>query len=272
MIKRNTLTVICFSLLITFLIKTSLFAQDFEVAPVRMDFAVEPGDMESKTITIRNHSNKTQSFVLTLGDIAKDAEGKSLKLPPGTTSRSCANWITVNPSFFELNPNEVMEVEALMQVPASGYSSRWAVIYVKVTREQAASSVDKALATGIIVTPRIAIYVYQSPASNKKYKSVLSNFTEITNSEDSLRTFSVQVDNIGDKRLDSKIYLVISNLETAKERKLEPVKVHLYPDDFRVIELTLPPDIEPGKYSLAAILDYGHRTSLEAVQLQIEIK
>ena len=44
-------------------------AQDFEVAPVKLSFAVEPGGVGTKTVTVRNHDNKRQAFILTMGDV-----------------------------------------------------------------------------------------------------------------------------------------------------------------------------------------------------------
>jgi len=247
-------------------------SQDFEVAPVKLNFAIEPGGIESKTVTLRNHSNKSQAFSLTLGDLRRNEHGQKKNLPAGSTKRSCANWITINPSFLELKPNEAKDIEVMMQVPPNGYSSRWAMIYVKATKEQSSMSVDKIVATGITVSPRISIYVYQSPKSNTKFKAIITNLHETTTDKDTLRTFEATVDNIGDKMLDGKVYLIASNLETAKEQKFEPIRVSVLPDASRIIKLILPTKLSPGSYSLAAILDYGHRTNLEAVQLQIKVE
>lgn len=254
------------------LLKTTVWAQDFEVAPISLNFAVEPGEMESQIVTVRNHGNKPESFVLSLGDMQKNSSGKSVKVAPGTTTRSCADWITLNPSFFELAPNEGKEVEVLMQVPPNGLSSRWGVIYVKTAKEQSALEVDKIVAAGITVSPRIVVNVYQSPGSNAKYFAKISKLVEISNPQDSLRVFNVEVQNTGDKRIDCKLYLVASNLETTAESKTSPVRITMLPDETRIVELKLPANLSPGPYSLAAILDYGHRTNLEAVQMQIDIK
>ncbi len=269
----NVVSGVKWALILTMLLlKTTGWAQDFEVAPITLNFAVEPGEMESQIITVRNHGNKPESFVLALGDTKKNSRGKSIKVAPGTTARSCADWITLNPSFFELAPSEAKEIEVLMQVPPSGESSRWGVIYVKIAREQSALEVDKIVAAGITVSPRIVVNVYQSPASNAKYFAKISKLVEVSNPQDSLRVFNVEIENTGDKRIDCKLYLVASNLETASESKTSPVRITMLPEEIRVVELKLPANLSPGPYSLAAILDYGHRTNLEAVQLQINIK
>ena len=169
-------------------------------------------------------------------------------------------------------PNDAKEVEVLMQVPPNGNTSRWGVIYVRTAREQSALEVDKIVAAGITVSPRIVVNIYQSPGSNANYVAKISNIIETSKPLDSVRVFNVEIENTGDNKIDCKLYLVASNLETTAENKTSPVRITLLPEEKRIVELTLPTDLSPGPYSLAAILDYGHRTNLEAVQMQIDIK
>ena len=77
------------------------FSQDFEVAPAKLNYDCEPGQIQTKTMTVRNHSNEKQQFVLVVGDMKLD----SVKNPktPGPNLKSCKDWLTVNPSFFDLN-------------------------------------------------------------------------------------------------------------------------------------------------------------------------
>lgn len=241
-------------------------AQDFEVAPVKLNFECEPGQIQTKTLTIRNHSNTKQQFALIISDLKLDTNIKS------TIQRSCKDWITLSPSFFEINPNEKTEVKVVMQVPPGESSTRGAMIYVSSTEEQTALGADKQMNSALKVRPRIGVKVVQSPTSNKNYRGSVSNLKESTKANDTLRTFEVTVSNIGDKMLEGKVYLVLSNLETAKEIKELPKKVSLFPGISKSMKLIMPKNCPPGKYSVAAILDYGYNSSLEAVQMNIEVK
>jgi len=249
------------------------FSQDFEVAPVDLAFTVDPGGIETKKITVRNHSNKTQTFTLTMNDVKRDSLGNKQKTAIGNNKRSCAQWMNLNPSFFDLRPNEEKDISVVMQVPSDGFSTRWTMIYVQAAQEQnSVSHADKTVAAGIIITPRIGVKVTQSPKSNVNYKANIQNLHEITVPTDTLRSFEVKVNNLGDKIIDGYVSLVLSNLETAQERKLPPSRVSLLPDESRILTLKLPKDVSKAKYALAAILDYGHGTSLEGVQMSIEVK
>ena len=247
-----------------------LLAQDFEVAPAKLNYDCEAGQIQTKIMTIRNHANDKQQFTLITGDMKIDTV-KNSKSPPQSL-KSCKDWITITPSFFDLNPNEIKEVKVILQVPAGETSTKGAMIYVSATEEQTALGADKQMKSSIKVRPRIAVKVIQSPKSNTNYVGTISDLKEITQKQDTVRSFQVKITNTGDKVLDGKIYLVLSNLETAKEIKERPQKANLFPGLSKNITLLMPKNVPPGKYSLAAILDYGNNSSLEAVQMNIEIK
>ena len=159
-----------------------------------------------------------------------------------------------------------------MQVPPAHSETRWAMIYVTAAEEQTSLSADKQMKAGLKVKPRIVIRVVQSPKSNINFKGALSNLKEVTEAKDTLRTFQVKISNTGDKLIDSKVYLVLSDLQTAKEIKAKPERVTVFPGNIRIVKLTMPANVPSGKYSLAAILDYGNNSTLEAVQMNVEVK
>lgn len=262
---RNFSLIILFYLLPAACCLLPSYGQDFEVAPVKLNYDCEPGQIQTKTMTIRNHANTKQQFVLVISDIKLDSIKSSV-------NKSCKDWLTINPSFFDINPNETMEVKVTMQVPPGQYATRGAMIHVSATEEQTALSADKQMKSAIKVKPRIGVKVVQSPRSNTNYKGAITHLKEITQAKDTVRSFEVKVMNTGDKMIDGKIYIVLSNLETAKEIKQKPQKVSLFPGVSKITTLYMPKNVPPGKYSLAAILDYGNNSTLEAVQMNVEVK
>lgn len=250
----------------------SLFAQDFEVAPVLVSFDANPGEIQTQILTVRNHSNERQKFVLNLSDYIIKEDGTKQSVELGSTNRSVGDWLTINPAFVELNPNEAAEAQLIMTVPRSGFKTRWGMIHVEVAKEQDGSNVDKQLATGVILVPRIVVLIKQSPRSNLNYKGTVSDFKEITKEGDTYRSFEATITNLGDKVLDANVFLAVANLETMAEEQLSSKKVSIYPDQSRKVALTLNMDLNPGQYALAYLMDYGHRSSIEGAQMLIEVK
>ena len=100
----------------------------------------------------------------------------------------------------------------------------------------------------------------------------ISNLNEVSTNKDSTRVFSAVIDNIGDKITNCKVTLLASDMVTAKEIKLDEIKLESYPDTQRNIKLKMNKKLDPGKYALSAILDYGSKTNLEGTQMLIEIQ
>jgi len=255
-----------------FLAFSGINAQDFEVAPVLISFDANPGEIQTRTLTIRNHSNERQKFILNLNDYTFNEEGGKLATEAGSTSRTLAEWLTINPAFVELNPNEAAEVQLIMTVPRNGFNTRWGMIPVEIAREQSGYSADKQLATGVLLIPRIVVLLKQSPRSNQNYRGIVSNLNEVTKPGDEFRSFKATLVNQGDKVLDASVFLAVANMNTLEEEQFKPRTVSVYPDQSREVILTLPKKLGPGKYALAFMMDYGHRAAIEGAQMLLEVK
>lgn len=274
-IKNNHMKKILILTLLTVLGIKAIIAQDFEVAPISLHFNANPGESQTKTVTVKNHSNKETSIVLTLRDYLVDKEGNKKLMPAESAKNSLAKWITANPAYINMNPNESQTVQLTLQAPNDEYSSKWGVLSVATAKEQTSFSADKELTAGIGVYGRIDVNLSYTPQSemdgNQRVK--ISNLKEITNPEDSVRKFSAHVDNLGNILANCEVYLIASNMKTLDETKFSKEKFVAYPQNSRIIELTLPEDKLPkGKYSLSAILDYGSNESLEGTQTTIEVE
>lgn len=249
-----------------------LFGQDFEVSPVLMSFNADPGEIQKQQINIINHSSVPQKYTFKAGDYIQDKDGQKKNVALGTNKRSCAEWLNINPSFVELNPNQSAKVEVLMAVPKNGFSARWCMIQVQSTKEQNGFDADKTLHTGVNIVPRIIVLIKQTPRSSKNYQATISNLHEVTKAGDKERTFEATITNTGDNIIEANVTLNIANLQTTKEQKFTPVKATVYPDGIQIIKLTLPEAQAKGKYAVAAIMDYGHRQPLSGTQMMLEIK
>lgn len=248
----------------------SLFGQDFEVSPVAVNFTAEPGENQVRKINIINHSPRPQKYQFKINDFLLDTDGVVRPMALGINKRSCAEWLTLNPSFIELGPNQSATVDMIITVPKDGFTARWANVGVEPVKEQNAFEADKNLSQGVLIVPRISIQVRQSPRSNRSYRASINNLREITKPTDTNRVFEVMVQNSGDNILSANVHLILANVNSGDEQKFEATNFTIYPDGKRLLKLHVPRNIAKGKYALAAILDYGHRQPLEGTQLMID--
>jgi hypothetical protein len=266
-----------FLLIISFAIAAFLFgsgvnAQQIEVTPGKLSFTANPGSSQTQQILVRNNGVREQSYIFNLADWLTDEENQTRYFEPGSISRSCADWITISPNLLTLQPNEQAAVNVTMLVPENENSTKWAVIFVQAAREQVGpTAVDKDVELGVNLTLRIAVPVFQSPVSNTLYKGTLEGLTQ-TIEEDGTRTFDTQVMNLGDKILNCKVYFIVSSLETGEEFTSDPIEFSLLPESNRNISYQHEEMLSSGKYSVAAILDYGYNDELEGIQLDIDVK
>ncbi len=257
-------------------ISTFIYAQDFEVAPVLVNFRAEPGSVEKTILTIKNYANIKQKYSLKLSDYIINENGAKKGVAAGSTEKSIANWINISPSVVILNPNETTEVELIITVPKQHYETRWGMIHIKVDNEKLASDIDNEnMATGVLLVPRIVVLVKQSPRSNINYSAKLTNFKQVEIVLDSNNmdrsVYEVTIVNTGDKVIDAKISLSVADIQTAEEERFPSKRYTVYPGQTRVVQLQLDKKFIKGKkYALAAVMDYGHRKSLEGAQLIIE--
>ena len=258
------------SLFLLFLfILISLNAQDFSVAPVRVDFKANPGESENQSITIKNHGNKELSLLLSMRDFLMKRDGSKEFLETESTNHSIAEFITINPNYLELNPNESANVQLNLQAPVNDMGSKWGVLTVTSSREQEAFSADDNLQASFNISGSVSVFVYHSPQANQNYEVKISNLAEMGQT-DSTRNFSAIIDNTGDKRARCKMFLIAANLNTGKEQQFNQSTVIVYPNTTREVTLTLPRSLSKGRYSLSAVLDYGGST-LEGTQMIIQV-
>ncbi|TKG96473.1 DUF916 domain-containing protein [Puteibacter caeruleilacunae] len=264
---RNFL--ILFSLVIVPM--TDLFAQKFEVSPTRLEYNLEPGQNGQMMLNIKNHSDKKKSYTATLKDWTVNAQGELTYLPVGTTDKSCSNWVTINPAFFELQPNESKKIGVIMKVPGdqNAMSTKWSMLFIQeVTEKNETIGGDKSTKAGITVNPSIGVYVLQSPESYNNTSATINNIKELEKG----KSVTVDVSNTGDKIIIGKVYLIVSDLQTAEEQTLEPIEITLIPGVTKTTTLALPENMKPGSYSLTGVLDYSPDKDLEGVVMDYTLE
>jgi len=247
-------------------------SQEIEVTPGKMMFAANAGSSQTQQVFVKNKGNTEQSFIFNLADWLTDENGEVKYFNPGSTSRSCAEWITVTPGVVTLQPNESARVNVTMLVPEDDMATKWAMLFVESAKEQTGpKAIDKDVQMGLNISARIAVPIYQSPAGNTFFKGTIDGLVEVL-TEEGDRSFESEVINIGDKILNCKVYYTIVNLKDAEEMMSDPFEFSLLPESSKKVVYNLDDKLKKGNYSVTAILDYGINDELEGVQLDIEVK
>ncbi|MGW8122659.1 hypothetical protein ACV07N_08355 [Roseivirga echinicomitans] len=244
------------------------FGQKISTSPTRLNFKVSPGGSGRGRITVANNSEEIQTFQVDFGDFDATREGKSQFLQKGELPRSAANWLSADPSFFELGPGEQQEVMLALDVPqdSTAFMARWAVTYIRIANErQAQQQGSDGLIVNLNQSYRFGVYVFQTPPSVTFSKGEIIDFTH-QGEEVVLR-----LKNVGETFLKCNSYAEVTNLSNGVTSRLEAKNFTVLPASNRDVRFQIPKNFPPGRYSVLGVLDYGNRDEVAAAEIEITI-
>jgi hypothetical protein len=261
----------CFVILI--LLSTRIVAQRINVNPTILSFNASAGQSATQILTVTNLSDKVQAYQLSLGDWIRDTTGEHRYYAPNTTKRSCAAWVSFDNPVIEVEPQKSRDVRVTLNVPADSMATKemkWAMIFIQNVKEQTGddNKAGKMKAT-IKEIYRIGIHVYQTPPTvTKKEAKAISLVQDKVNKD----LYDFTMVNTGMTMLDCKVRLVLTDLASGTEIKLEEQAFPVFPGGIRLIKLEIPKTVPKGKYSMLGILEYDPDMPLEAIESSFEKK
>jgi P pilus assembly chaperone PapD len=273
--SMKTKKIILMSLL-SFVASTA-FAQNVSISPSRLYYKTPVGESKVQEVSLTNSSTSSQSFVVSFGDFEPSGvNGKSVVMKAGESENSCSQWLSADPSFFELAAGETKKIKVLMQVPSSPEANKvkWGSMLVKMAKEKMPKTEgDKdMIGMGITETFQFVIHIFQSPPTVTLKNASIESFSEITTENDSTRIVMMRVNNSGEAILDCVSYLEYTNLGNGTEERQKPIAYTLLPGASREIKFALSNSLTAGKYSVLGVVDYGSRENVQAAETEIEIK
>ncbi len=250
------------------------FAQNVSVSPSRLYFNAGIGEYETQEVMVTNNSDKPQSFQVSFADFeARGNTGKSDIMKAGESEHSCADWLSASPSFFTLNAGESKKVKVLLQVPNTPEANqvKWAVMSIKLAHERTAPQEkgENIIGFGIVQTFQFIIHIFQSPPTVTYKDAQITSFK--TYEKDGKKYFYLEVKNTGDAILDCASYIEITNLQNGESNRLDVKAFTVLPGTSREVLFPFPESLQPGKYSIMGVVDFGSDEKVEAAELELEI-
>lgn len=255
----------------------SVCAQQVSIAPSILRFNLDKGGNDSRVVKITNRSAIRQSMQTSIGDWYRDSLGNHVYLKPGEMGdRSNAAYVSITPSFIEIEPNETAEVLVSIQLPTADSvptQMTWSMLFVQGTVEKTVPFVpENQLATQIRESYRFGVHIYNTPSVSNEAKAMLEDFFIVPpTGTDTIPKYMLRSKNIGDVILKCKSYLEITNLSTGETVNIDPDEFTVFPNESKTSVFTLPDNVSKGEFSILGILDYGDQYPLEAIEKTIKI-
>lgn len=255
------------------LIVSSLsWGQDISISPSILHFSTEPGHSASNTIKITNHGEKIYEFQVNLRDWTRDSIGRKEYRDPGTLAFSNANWIRMNESIIRVLPNQVLNIPIQMEIPLDLKEIRSSNSMLFLTQINGIEQETNHPSIGIKINYEFGVQIFHTPITAKKGEVVFTNISYQEQQESKVRLLRIDFENNGYIHKNGQIRTELTNIDTGKDFKLEPVAFAIMPLDKQFQTIKLPKEIEEGNYKLVSFLDLGENYELNIGEKKIHVK
>jgi hypothetical protein len=241
------------------------------VRPVTVDFSVRAGQTGEKKILITNTLDIKKQFIVYTSDWERDTTGAHVYSEPSNNPHSCAKWLMVDKTFFELEPEQTEELNLTLNTPIDSTAMNkmnWCMLFIETTQEKKVKDTT-GLTTTIASRFRVGVHIYQTPPGIN-YKEV--KLVELESLRNEKNKYRITCENTGAVQLHCTSYLELSSVEDGSRIKLPAIEFPLFPSQKRYLDFEIPTSTKKGKYILTGIIDAGEEVPLEAGQLTIEVE
>ena len=103
-------------------------ALSISVSPPILELAQPPGTKKALMLTIRNSGDVRVMITPMIMDLKLSETGAALPVKRGSGARSCADWLAMDTSAFELAPDERAKREVTLSVPRGASGGAYCVV------------------------------------------------------------------------------------------------------------------------------------------------
>ena len=227
------------------MIAPSTGVAQFSVSPVITTLPIHGGDQPvSGLVSVRNESETTKQFLLSIVDFDQSPDGDHSYSSPGTLHGSCGDRVEVTPVALSIGAGEVEDFR--IEIPAGAPErSCWFMVFVE---SPAASE------SGVIINQRIGVKVFGIGASTMPGGEIR---TASLDESGETRTVSLEYENPGDAPAWPIGALEVRDYRGAVVAATPVRQFTVLPRSSRRIVVELPHDLESGRYLAVPMLDFG---------------
>lgn len=240
---------------------TALHAQLYVTSQFIAVDEVEAGQQYTGEVSVLNGGDREELIRLSLKDHLFTADGRSRYLDPGYVERSNAPWIQFDQDEFTVQPDEEVTARYTVRVPAASslQGSYWSIIMVESITDSGLNPDEEGLTK---VTPSLRFGIQVVTAIGDSGDRDVSFFNPELHMRDSQKTFSVSIENTGERHLNLKSSINLYSDDGVFIGKFSGNKKICYPGTS--VRLSVPlasvpmRTLEPGKYRIQFIADGGN--------------
>lgn len=222
------------------------------VDPPKREFTIAPGGSLTDAITVQNKGDKKGFFLVTSMDLYRSRSGEVLFSPGGTHPRGLGAWIRVNPTEFELEPDESRIVRFTVTPPKEAAGSYLGVIFFQTRPE-------KLERTGALVSAQVGSVVVLHVSGKVLKKGDLIGMGIAPYHPGKPLELALTFKNEGNwlLRPKGKVSIKDASGRTVGEAEVNQEEDAVLPGDEREFKIRWTGQLAAGSHTIEAMLDYG---------------
>jgi hypothetical protein len=250
----------------------TLLAQDFEVAPVVLNFTATTKTPQSIDLYITNHDETPNTYKLSFSDEYFGQDGKRQYIEAGSTINSCYKWISMDREEILVGPEQTGSITLTLSPSNPGANkTKWLTAFVGIQKENIEGVFEKkSTQTGIRLIPRIAVKIIQNFNEKTNVSFEIIDSTILFNKLNDVLSFRLKNTTEGEVKQFKYFYSSFS--ETSNdEYQSAPTTTTLYPNQIKDITYDLS-YLSKGAHECLFLIDPGVLGTLKAIRKRIIIE
>lgn len=250
------------------------------VSPSTLRFNVKPGGSQTKTIKITNDTKNPKNFQINFQDFKAGSDGQSNVAADSDVRNALSKYIVVSPTLVELKPRESKTISVTVDLPSGDEAAiaMWTTLLIDQLSERSKleSTVQggNTIALGVTAGIGFGVLIHQNPPNVAVNKVEIQSLKYEKTNEKEKKPHSIfmKAKNTGDGIGYCLYYIELTNLITGKQTKLKVKQFGILPGFEKKFNFDLPTNLEKGKYSALAVLDFGNKDELQTAELDFDIQ
>ncbi|MFY9310762.1 MAG: hypothetical protein WAQ28_17075 [Bacteroidia bacterium] len=244
------------------------------VSPSTLRFNAKPGTTQTKTIKITNDTKKKITYQVNFQDYGLSADGQQDVGVKSDYRNALSKYVVVSPTLIELNAHEAKTISVTLDIPpGDAYAiAMWTTLIIDQVLDrpkmQTPGTNTNTMGMGISTGMSFGVNIFQNPPNVAVNSVEIQSMKYVKANLKQGNTLVMKAKNTGDGIGYCLYYIELTSMLTGRQSKLKVKQFSIFPGYEKELSFELPKELEKGKYSALAVLDFGNKDELQTAEIE----
>ena len=248
------------------------------VSPSTLRFNAKPGTTQTKTIKITNDTKKNINYQVNFQDYGLSADGQQDVGVKSDYRNALSKYVVVSPTLIELKAHESKTISVTLDIPPGDpYAiAMWTTLIIDQVLDrpklQTPNTNTNTMGMGISTGMSFGVNIFQNPPNVAVNSVEIQSMKYVKAGPKQGNTLIMKAKNTGDGIGYCLYYIELTSILTGRQSKLKVKQFSIFPGYEKELGFELPKELEKGKYSALAVLDFGNKDELQTAEIEFTIE